>query len=493
MAISRGAPSSNRTLLGPADVSDESLSGMVARSLGVSRAEVLDCEVTVAEYDLVALTTAGRYWVRGTARHDGGTSSYAFFVKVVQTWARTPAFAYVPEHVREIAAAGLPWRTEPQVYRSDLRDRLPAGFSMPQAYAVVDLDEGSAAVWLAGVDVDDTPWDAATFERAARGLGRFAASAAVSPVREVGSHDVVQGYVHGRIQHQVAPALRDAGLWDHPVVAAAFDADDRARLLAALDALPRYVEELARAPLGSAHGDACPRNLLRVPGAPDDFVLIDFSFFCEAPLGFDLSQLLLGEVQVGERPASELADLDDRCLRAYVEGLRDEGCQVPFEVVRRAHALVMLLFCGLSAVPVEVLAGGPAPGGTEVVRQRAEAARFVLDLVDSTSPPAAADARDDEPAGARTLARSHRARWGQDRSRVRPAGGPAAPAVAAGLAAGPVRTITLPDGEDSARRCARGVSWRGWTESTGTRSRPTSTRRASRARSADRPAVMTEA
>jgi hypothetical protein len=375
----------SRALLGPADVPDEQLSAMVAENLGVARAEVLDCEVSVAEYDIEALTTAGRFWVRGTARHEGGPARFAFFVKVVQSWTRSPAFAHVPPHLREVAAAGLPWRTEPRVYRSDLAERMPPYFSMPTAHAVVDLDDESAALWLAGIDVDTAPWQVATFERAARGLGRFAGSAAVAPLRALGSHDVVRGYVQGRLEHQVVPALRDARLWEHPLVADAFDPELRARITAAVDAVPNLAGELSTLPLGTAHGDACPRNLLRAKGAPDGFVLIDFNFFCEAPLGFDLSQLLLGEVQLGERPAGDLPDLAERCLAAYVEGLRDEGCDAPLDDVRRAHALVMLFFVGLSAAPVEILFGMPAPGGPELLKGRADAARFILDLVDSTA------------------------------------------------------------------------------------------------------------
>ena len=172
-----------RSALGPADVGDERFSRMVAESLGVDRVEVRDGEVSVAEYDIEALTTAGRFWVRGTARYEGGTSPYAFFVKVVQSWTRSPAFAHVPPHMRKAAAAGLPWRTEPRIYRSDLAARLPPGFSMPTAYAVVDLDDESAALWLAGIDVDPAPWRLASFEQAARGLGRLAASTAVAPLR----------------------------------------------------------------------------------------------------------------------------------------------------------------------------------------------------------------------------------------------------------------------------------------------------------------------
>lgn len=53
------------------------------------------------------------------------------------------------------------------------------------------------------------------------------------------------------------------------------------------------------------------------------------------------------------------------------------------EPLRRAHALLMLIFWGLSAVPLEVLFG-MGPPGSAAVRERARAASFVLDLVDAS-------------------------------------------------------------------------------------------------------------
>jgi hypothetical protein len=376
---------SDRTLLGPADLDDDALAAAVARGLGVADVEVLSCRVEVADYDIEALTTAGRYWVRGTAQHATGRSPYAFFVKVVQSWTRTRYFEMVPEHLRDVAAAGLPWRNEPDVYRSGLGDRLPGGLSMPEAFSVVDIDDESAALWLRAVDVDARAWTPEIFSRAAYLLGRLAASPRVRPLSLVGSQDVVRRYAHGRVEHQIAPTLRNEELWRHPLVAEAFDSELRARILGAMDALPGILAELDSAPLGAAHGDASPRNLLIEQGSPNAFVLIDFGFWSRAPLGFDLSQLLLGEVQLGERPAAELPELETACLDAYVAGLRAEGCEVAWEVVRRAHALTMLLFWGLSAVPVEVLFGAPSPP-PDVFHERARAARFVLDLVDAAAP-----------------------------------------------------------------------------------------------------------
>jgi hypothetical protein len=374
-----------RAMLGPADVTDDQLAGFVADALGVEHVELTSCEVQVVDYDLEALTTAGRYWVRGRARHTGGDEPYAFFVKVVQSWARTPQFQMVPEHLREQAARGLPWRGELAVYRSDLASRLPDGLTLPRVHLVDDIDDLSAFFWLEAVDADPSRWDDRTFERAAYRLGRLAACPAVAPVAAAGVHDVVRGYAHGRVEGQIMPALRTDALWAHPLVADTFSPALKSRLLAAADALPTYLDELDAAPLGTAHGDACPRNLLVPRSRPDDFVLIDYAFWCRAPLGFDLTQLLIGEVQVGERPAAHLADLDELCLTAYARGLAAEGCDVPLDVVRRAHALLMLLFAGLTAVPIELLFGGQAPGNVEVVRGRATALTHVLDLVQATA------------------------------------------------------------------------------------------------------------
>ena len=373
-----------RELLGPGDVDDDALAEMVRDALDVAEVDLLSCEVAVVDYDLEALTTAGRYWVRGTARHAGAVSPYAFFVKLVQSWSRSPQFQQVPEHLRDVAAAGLPWRGEPLVYRSELAHCLPVGLSMPRAHTVRDLDEESACLWLQVIDADPAPWPLATFDRAAYLLGRLAAAPAVEPVARLGSTDVVRRYAHGRLEGQVLPALRSEQLWAHPLVAGAFSPELRGRLLGAADALPTILEELDHAALGTAHGDACPRNLLVPRDGSGDFVLIDFAFWCRAPLGFDLSQLLMGEVQLGERTAAELPELEELCLAAYVRGLREEGCDVPSAVVRRQHALLMLLFAGLSAVPLEVLYGLPAPGAGAVVRERAAAASFILDLVDAT-------------------------------------------------------------------------------------------------------------
>jgi hypothetical protein len=118
---------------------------------------------------------------------------------------------------------------------------------------------------------------------------------------------------------------------------------------------------------------------------PRGFVLIDYGFWGRAPLGFDLSQLLIGDVQTGERAASSLPALERACLTSYHQGLHDEGVDIDKDRLRRAHALLMLEFAGLSSVPFEMLEAPPTDEGLRIATERAAAARFMLDLVADTA------------------------------------------------------------------------------------------------------------
>ena len=166
-----------RSALGRADVSDSDLAGIIAVAHGVSqdRVELLTAVAEVAPYDLEALMTAGRYWVHGTCRIDAQVRSFRIFVKHVQSVARSPILEMAPPPMLALLLDQLPWETEPRIYRSDLASRLPPGLAMPAAYAVRDLDEDSAALWLEAVPSVATTWDVERFARAAYLLGRLAA------------------------------------------------------------------------------------------------------------------------------------------------------------------------------------------------------------------------------------------------------------------------------------------------------------------------------
>ena len=116
----------------------------------------------------------------------------------------------------------------------------------------------------------------------------------------------------------------------------------------------------------------------------DDIVLIDFGFWGTAPVGFDLGQLLLGEIQLGRRPAHTFPQLEEACLPAYVRGLRDEGCNTPVHQVRRAHAIAMTIFHAIPSIPYEHRTAEAGPELHTLFADRAAMARSILDLRHAT-------------------------------------------------------------------------------------------------------------
>jgi hypothetical protein len=374
-------------LLGPADVDDDELAAFVAAGLGVPQATVLTSSAKVFPYDRPAITTAGRYLVTGTARTGTGeVRAFSFFVKVIHAYQRSPLRFAIPAHLRTQAAALIPWHTEADLYRSDLRDRLPHGLTIPRAAAVRDLGQDSAALWLEQVPARRVIWDAGRHARAAYLLGRLAASRAVAPLATaVHGARIPRVYAGAWLTHVALPALTEDGAWAHPLVRDAFDAQLRRRLLAAADALPALLDELDDAPAATAHGDACTANLL-VAADRDALVMVDLGFCGKAPLGTDLGQLVLGEVQTGQRHPADLPGLEAACLPAYVAGLHAEGGTAGLAQARRTHAALLTVFSALPSIPIEHLDDEPTPRLRRLFHGRAAIARFALDLLDDTCP-----------------------------------------------------------------------------------------------------------
>lgn len=374
----------DRAALGAADVPDDVLAGMVADLLRVDVVDLVSSVAVEFAYELPALTTAGRYAVTGSAVVGGESRRFAFFVKHVHEWSRSPLFASVPAELREVARAGVPWRTEAEVYASDLAGHLPDGLAMPRALGVHEIDESSYAVWLEVVPTYDAGWDLARYARAAHLMGRFAGSRHVREVAAAVSHPfTIRSYTEGRFKNQVLPMLLDDGIWQHPVVAGAFTGL-RDRMRRAATGVDAVTDELLAMPHLAGHGDACPNNLLLTEGH-DGFTLIDFGFFTVLPVGFDLGQLLVGDVQIGRRDATDLAARDATMLAAYRDGLAAEGVDVDAATLRRAHALQVALFTGLSALPFELLEVAPTPEVHRLAADRAAITSFCLDMLDQTA------------------------------------------------------------------------------------------------------------
>lgn len=384
-AFTSTEPRGGRRALGDDDVSDEELARLVAALWDVPFVRLLDSAAEPVDYDVPSILTGARTWVRGRADAGAGPRPFAFFVKRVHHWRHSPAFAFVPDGLREWATASVPWRAEVLLYASDLADRLPEGLTVPRALRIDERPDETAVIWLEAVGHDPTPWSEDDYLRAAHLLGRMSGSTRVASLAAIDPAPWhIHSFVQGRLAHTAFPTLADEDVWAHPAVAEHFG-PLRERLLAVVGRTDALAEEFAALPHLAAHGDACPNNLMRhVDG--DGFTLIDYGFWRPQPVAYDLSQLLVGEIQMRRADADGLPERAAACLEAYADGLAAEGGPVDPAVLRRSHAVSLVLFNGLPSIPVEALAEEDQGAAAHHVAQRAAMAAYSLDVLDATEP-----------------------------------------------------------------------------------------------------------
>ena len=346
-------------------------------------AEVVSAAGAVVAYPFTSIATGGLWRVTGTARSGSGERSWRAFVKLLQHPRHWSLRHVVPTAVFEEMCRLFPWRDE-LVIRAGVHDVLPDGLRVPEVYALADLGEDRVAVWMEDIDDRDDRWSDSTHADAARLLARLAARR--TPDRPAGACPVPPGFGVRKLVDSRAPmlagALADDALWRRPLVAAAVDAAFRADLSRAVDRIPALLAEMETLPTALPHGDAAPVNLLRPRDEPGTFVAIDWAFGCQLPLGFDLGQLLCGEIELGRGDPDGLPGLLEAIETGYVAGLADEGLDADRDVVRRGLVLALATRNVPGMIPWEVTDGDGADPATEAfLRRRAALGRFALDLV----------------------------------------------------------------------------------------------------------------
>ena len=345
-------------------------------------AEVVSAAGAVVAYPFTSIATGGLWRVTGTARSGSGERSWRAFVKLLQHPRHWPLRHVVPPAVFEEMCRLFPWRDE-LVIRAGVHDVLPDGLRVPEVYALADLGEDRVAVWMEDIDDRDDRWSDSTHADAARLLARLAARR--TPDRPAGACPVPPGFGVRKLVDSRAPmlagALADDALWRRPLVAAAVDGAFRADLSRAVDRIPALLAEMETLPTALPHGDAAPVNLLRPRDEPGTFVAIDWAFGCQLPLGFDLGQLLCGEVEQGRGDVDGLQGLLDAVETGYVAGLADEGLDTDRDVVRRGLLLALATRNLPGAVPWELTEGDADDETRGFLARRAALGRFAIDLV----------------------------------------------------------------------------------------------------------------
>jgi tRNA A-37 threonylcarbamoyl transferase component Bud32 len=323
----------------------------------------------------------------------GGTDSGAsVIVKIAQSPRHSSTWAEIPEQFREQVIMDLPWRAEADLYASPLASLLPVGMRMPLVYAVDPLGEDRIALWMEDVEERSTAWHHQDYRMAARVLGRLAGQLPAHKVPcqiPVGPRDF-RSYFFGRVLHGAMPGLRADSTWAHPFVVDHVDGQLRSDLESLVDAMPALLDRLDDLPRTFVHGDASPQNLLLPAGEPDTVVAIDWTFAGIAALGLDAAQLVAGRAESGELDPTELAEVLDEVVDAYVEGLAETTPNLDRAEVELGVIANLVIRSVFTALPVEMLGDPPTEELRTLFARRAAYTRFLvnlsLDLVGDLTP-----------------------------------------------------------------------------------------------------------
>ena len=286
------------------------------------------------------------------------------------------------------------------MYESGIAEALPPGLRTPVLHTVKHVDADHIALWFEYVEQQHGRWNLADYRRAAYLLGRLAArrkdgaavNARLPGICRVGlPGESLRFYARSRLMHGTLPALRDAGLWRHPVIATALrQVGDPALpedMRALADRLPEMLDLLADLPQTHAHGDASPQNLLRPAGEAGTLVVIDWGFGDLLPIGFDLGQLLVGLAHAGETDPDELAAIDAAIMPGYLDGLADEGYDVHPGLVRTGYLGGLAVRSALCALPLEQLSEhAPSDELLALFANRLRLTRVMVDLAKEVEP-----------------------------------------------------------------------------------------------------------
>jgi hypothetical protein len=393
-------PDAGKSLFSLAALTADERAGLASQEAGPP-VPVAGMSVTPIRYDWSSPATAGLWRVDHRLLRDQHVSSASFFVKLLRHPRLWPGLATLPDEAsRQSFVRYFPWRFELDMYQSGVAEALPPGLRMPVLHMIKQADADHIALWFEFVRQEPGRWQLADYRRAAYLLGRLAArrrdgaaiNAGLPAICRVGlPGESLRFYVRSRLMQGTVPALRDRGLWRHPVIEAATrrvaDPALAEDMLALADRLPAILDLLAALPQTHAHGDASPQNLLRPAGEPGTLVVIDWGFGDLLPVGFDLGQLLVGLAHAGETDPGELAAIDEAILPGYLEGLADEGYDVDPRLVRTGYLGGLAVRSALCALPLEQL-GEPAKTDEKLALfvTRLRLSRVMVDLAKEIEP-----------------------------------------------------------------------------------------------------------
>ena len=233
------------------------------------------------------------------------------------------------------------WKRELLAFQSGLLDDLPAGgVKAPRFYGTIEEDD-NAWIWMEYVQENDPPrWPLRRFPAAARSLG--------------GLHGA---YLCGRPLPDFPWLSRDQGIsWaidadldaelDHPIAQQFFSVENLSRLQRIWAERDLFFQAYHALPQVFSHCDTGRRNhLFRVNAeGVEEMVSIDWAWCGIAPVGWDLSMLLVDSALLFEMEPEDLPGVEEAAFPTYLEGLRSSGWQGDSRLVRLGYCVSAALF-----------------------------------------------------------------------------------------------------------------------------------------------------
>ncbi len=321
-------------------INQDVLSGVVRSVLSNEHIEVESWQIDQIGGGVGNPVSAGIYRVQGVASERSSKTPWSVILKVIQS----------PENVGEMDMGGGEdpthwnyWKREPLVYRSGVLNNLPQGLAAPVCYAVEELPGNMAHLWLEEIrDMYNGAWTLQRYSLGSRHLGRLNGMYSTKS-----SYSEYPWLGKGTNRQWLQMLFSDDLRWDHPLMLRRYPEPDTNPFIQLVLQNERFLGKLDFLPVTLSHGDTYPTNFMsRIDrGGREQTVALDWAFLGLQPLGDDLGQFVFGAISNLNSVSG--ADIVNTLFEAYVQGLRDEGCNLDVESVRYNFVVSAALRGGL--------------------------------------------------------------------------------------------------------------------------------------------------
>ncbi len=284
--------------------------------------------------------SVGLFRVQGIASEKGTDQSWSVILKVLQSPAnvgeKDMGESEDPTHWNY-------WKREPLVYRSGLLENLPDGLTAPCCYGIEQLPGNIAHLWLEDIqDLHHGVWSLERYKLTARHIGRlngkFISASNFAEYPWLG-RELNRQWLHSFPWKTLQ--------WDHPITLNRYPEPDLNPFKQLLFEHERFFEKLDLLPKTISHGDTYPTNFMSRIGinGKEQTVALDWALIGLQPLGDDLGSFVFGAVTDFKNAAQ--SEVIDELFGAYLQGLRDEGCELDARTVRYGFVVSAALRVGL--------------------------------------------------------------------------------------------------------------------------------------------------